>query len=66
MDRMHMCLVRCGQSRFLAPAHCVELLVEIIWRDFKAQKHAGADMGASDYVRDVSLPAGDPIFGGRP
>lgn len=44
-DRLCQLLVRCGACRFLAPAQCVQHLIDIIQRDNR------------DYVRDVSLPA---------
>lgn len=44
-DRLKMLLVRCGNSRFLAPAQNIKWLVDIIERDGK------------DHVRDISLPA---------
>jgi len=44
--RLELLLVRCGGCRFLAPADQVAHLLRIIVRE------------GSDYVRDVSLPAG--------
>jgi len=43
VDRLRLCLVRCGAGRFLAPAQDVAHFVDIITRE------------DSDYVRDVSL-----------
>jgi hypothetical protein len=44
--RLRLLLVRCGASRFLAPAYCTQALIETVERD------------GLDYVRDVSLPVG--------
>jgi len=48
-DRMRMVLVRCGMGRFMAHAQDVQHFIDIIERDGK------------DYIRDISLPAADPI-----
>lgn len=47
--RLQWCLVRCGGCRFTCPAQDVEHLVHCV--------EAGGD-----YVRDVCIPAGDPIW----
>ena len=46
-DRLRLLLVRCGNCRFLCPAQDVDHILAIIQKE------------GSDYVRDVSLPAGD-------
>lgn len=48
--RLRAVLVRCGACRFTAPADQAAHLIAIITRE------------GSDYVRDVSLPAGDPAY----
>ena len=48
-------LVRCGCGRFLAPAQDVEHFIEIIRRHAELEEEPGR---GSDYVRDVSVPAG--------
>ncbi len=45
-NRMKLILVRCGNGRFLAPAQDVEWFCNIINKE------------GTDYVRDVSIPAG--------
>jgi len=45
-NRLFPLLVRCGGGRFTCPAQDVEHFIEIITRE------------DSDYVRDVSIPAG--------
>ncbi len=49
-DRQRLILVRCGCGRFLAPAQNVAHFAAIIERE------------GSDYVRDLSLSADDPIY----
>ena len=44
--RLQMLLVRCGNGRFMAPAQDVKHFIDLIERP------------EGDYVRDVSLPAG--------
>lgn len=51
-DRLRRVLVRCGGCRFTAAAQDVAHLIRCI--------EAGGD-----YVRDVSLPVGDPIYTGH-
>jgi hypothetical protein len=51
--RLRPVLVRCGACRFTAPADQAQHLIDIIARD------------GADYVRDVSLPATDPMYTGR-
>lgn len=58
LDRLRMVLVRCGNGRFTCPAQDVDHFCEIIRRDFDEHRPN------CDYVRDVSLPAGDPAFRG--
>ena len=48
VDRLRLCLVRCGGGRFIAPAQDVPHFVDIITRE------------DSDYVRDVSLSVDAP------
>ena len=61
--RLELLLVRCGGGRFLAPAQDVAHFIEIIERDAERCEAPGE---GSDYVRDVSVPAGgapsfDPV-----
>ena len=51
-DRLRKVLVRCGGCRFVAAAQDAAHLMRCI--------EAGGD-----YVRDVSLPVGDPIYTGH-
>ena len=50
-DRLRQVLVRCGNGRFTCAVQDVKHFCEII------------DASAADYVRDVSLPTTDPIWG---
>lgn len=58
LDRLRQLLVRCGNGRFLCAAQDVDHFCEIIRRDFDAHRPD------CDYIRDVSLPAGDPAHRG--
>ena len=49
--RLQSCLVRCGGCRFTAPAQDVKFLIECVEKN-------------GDYVRDVCIPANDPIWKG--
>ena len=42
-NRLHPCIVRCGNGRFVCPAQDVSHFIKIIERD------------GTDYIRDVSL-----------
>ena len=53
--RLSGLLVRCGGGRFMAPAQDVAHFIEIIRRHAELEEEPGA---VSDYVRDVSVPAG--------
>ena len=55
-DRLRQVLVRCGCGRFVCAAQDAQHFISIIERDYDIGK-AGAD-----YIRDVSLLAGDPAF----
>ena len=48
-DRLHVLLVRCKTCRFMAPTQNIKHLIAYV--------NAGGD-----YVRDVSLPAGDSAY----
>lgn len=54
--RLELLLVRCGGGRFLAPAQDVAHFIGIIERE--ATYRAGEGGEGSDYIRDVSIPAG--------
>jgi hypothetical protein len=47
--RLQPCLVRCNRCRFTAPAQDVKWLIECVEKN-------------GDWCRDVSIPAGDPIW----
>jgi hypothetical protein len=53
--RLAWLLVRCGCGRFLAPAQDVAHFIEIIRRHAELEEEPWR---GSDYVRDVSVPAG--------
>lgn len=46
-NRLQLLLVRCGGGRFLCPAQDLEHFIGII------------EASGADYIRDVSLPAGE-------
>lgn len=56
LDRLRLVLVRCNGGRFMCPAQDVEHFVALV--------ESGKHRGHEDYVRDVSLPAGDDAFKG--
>lgn len=47
--RLQQCLVRCGRCRFTCPAQDVTYLIDCVEKN-------------GDYVRDVCIPANDPIW----
>ena len=47
--RLQPCLVRCNRCRFTTPAQDVKWLIECVEKN-------------GDWCRDVSIPAGDPIW----
>ncbi len=51
-DRLRVLLVRCGATRFMASAQNIAGMIAAV-------------EASGDYVRDVSFPAGDPIFRGN-
>jgi len=50
LDRLRLVLVRCGNGRLMCPAQDARHWIEVITND------------KTDYVRDISLPAGDMAF----
>ena len=52
LDRLRQCLCRFGNGRFLTAAQNVAHFVDLI------------ESTGKDYLRDVSLPASDPIYRG--
>lgn len=52
LDRLRLVLVRCGNCRFTCAAQDAKHIIDIL----TAAEH--------EYVRDVSLPAGDPVHFG--
>ena len=46
LDRLHPVLVRCGGGRFTAAAQDVQHFMDCVTK------------GSTDYIRDISLPAG--------
>ena len=52
LDRMRMVLVRCNNGRFLCPAQNVAWFTDLL------------ESTSKEFVRDISLPASDPIFKG--
>ncbi len=64
--RLTLLLVRCGGGRFLAPADQVMHFVDIIEQHAEMHRANGVKVAASgactrDYIRDISLPAGDRL-----